>query len=269
MEMNWDLSVFYMGFDDPAFVADMEKLRTLSADGMAILAKKEAADAKLKKLVSHLEIYINVLRKVGMFCQLTMSVNAEDRTAFQNLELESALEVDFQVFLSAARRYIGTVENLEAVIDHDPELKKNGFALLEAREQAAHMLDEGIERWMLRMSLSGGDSFSKLRDQLIGTLTVEMDGQSHPLPYIRGLAFDPDPAVRKKAYEAEIASYKKVALPMAFCLAASRARRSRCAKPGITPISSPSSSSRRAWTGRRSTPCGRPCANPSRILGGT
>lgn len=218
MEMTWDLSVFYKGFDDPAFAADLEKLRAMPESGMGILKQDKGADEKLPEMVAHLERYINTMRRVYMYCELSMSVNAEDQQAFQNLELVSALMVDYEVYFSSCKRYLGTVDNLEGVIAGNPDLQKNAFALLEAREQAKHMLDESIERWMLRMSLSGGDSFSKLRDQLIGTLTVEMDGESYPLPAVRGMASDPDPAVRKKAYEAELKSYQKIALPMAFCL---------------------------------------------------
>ncbi len=218
METTWDLSVFYENFEDPALAADLEKLGTMAESGLAILRQEGGADAKLTAMLGHLEAYHNTLMRAYMYCELSMAENAENKKAFQTLELVSALMVDYEVFISACKRYIGTVENLEAVIEKNPGLKKNGFALLEAREQASHMLEEGMERWMLRMSLSGGDSFSKLRDQLIGTLTVELDGESLPLPAVRGMAFDPDPAVRKKAYEAELASYKKIALPMAFCL---------------------------------------------------
>jgi len=35
---------------------------------------------------------------------------------------------------------------------------------------------------------------------------------------VRGKAYDPDPAVRKDAYEAEIACYKKIEIPMSVCL---------------------------------------------------
>ena len=35
---------------------------------------------------------------------------------------------------------------------------------------------------------------------------------------IRDRAYDADPAVRKDAYDAELASYKKIELPMSFCL---------------------------------------------------
>ena len=218
METTWDLSVYYTGFDDPALAADLAALATMAEDGMAVLKKETDAQTKLTEMVTYLEDYTNKIRRAYAFCELSMTADAENQQAFQTLERVSALSVDYKVFVSACKRHAGTVENLEEILQKDPELAKNGFALLEAREQAAHMLEEGMERWMLRMSLSGGDSFSKLRDQLIGTLMVEMDGESHPLPAIRGMAFDPDPAVRKKAYEAEMKAYPKIALPMAFCL---------------------------------------------------
>jgi len=211
METTWDLSVFYKGFDDPALEADLTKLKTMAAEGEAILKQDKSAEQILLEAIAHLETYLNTLMRVNEFSELTMSVDAENQTAFQVVERVGVLFVDFRIFVSAFQRYVGTVENLEAVVDGHPVLKENGFAILEAREQAKHMLPEDMERWMLRMSLTGADSFSKLRDQLIGTLTVEMDGESYPLPAIRGMAYDPDPVVRKKAYEAELASYKKVA----------------------------------------------------------
>ena len=43
-------------------------------------------------------------------------------------------------------------------------------------------------------------------------------GREIPLSAVRGLAYDADASVRKDAYEAEIASYKKMELPMSYCL---------------------------------------------------
>ncbi len=70
----------------------------------------------------------------------------------------------------------------------------------------------------LRMQLSGGKAFSQLRDKLDATLTVDYRGEELPLSAVRALAYDSDAAVRKEAYEAELASYKKIELPMSFCL---------------------------------------------------
>ena len=68
------------------------------------------------------------------------------------------------------------------------------------------------------MSLSGGRAFSQLRGKLESNQMVEFRGKSYPLAAVRGMAYDGDPSVRKDAYEAEIASYKKIDLPMSYCL---------------------------------------------------
>ncbi|MBR2053632.1 MAG: M3 family oligoendopeptidase, partial [Clostridia bacterium] len=86
------------------------------------------------------------------------------------------------------------------------------------KEAAAHLMDEGVEEWVLKMSLTGGDAFSTLRDKLDATLTVDVNGESMPLSAARGLAYHPDAATRKAAYEGELQSYTKIDIPMAACL---------------------------------------------------
>ena len=218
MEATWDLSVFYAGLDDPALRADIAALREMIPAGGALLKAEQPALPKLEAVVTQLEAIANRFARASMYCQLTLSVEAENREAFRLLEELSALAVDMQVFQSGCVRFVGALPDLEALIAQSPKLTQNAFALRESQREAAHMLPESMEKWMLRMSLSGGDAFQKLRDQLMGTHTVELNGQTLPLPAVRGMANDPDPAVRKAAYEAELAAYPKVALPMAFCL---------------------------------------------------
>ena len=218
METTWDLSVFYRGLNDPALQMDIERLRAQTAEGHLLLEKDLPPVEKLEAIVTHLETLSDTMSKAFMFCQLTLAVEAENREALRTLETLDALSVDAQVFQSACTRWIGSLDTLDALIAQSEKLRTNAFILREAQREAAHMLPESMEKWMLRLSLSGGDAFQKLRDQLMGTLTVTLDGKELPLPAVRGMAYDPDPAVRKKAYEAELAAYPKVALPMAFCL---------------------------------------------------
>ena len=113
---------------------------------------------------------------------------------------------------------MGGIENLEDVIAASEKLQAVAFALREMKKDADHTIPAEIEPWMLQMRLSGGSAFAQLRDKLDSTHTVEYRGQTLPLPAVRGMAYDGDASVRKDAYEAEIASYKKMELPMAYCL---------------------------------------------------
>ena len=218
-EATWDLSVYYQGFDDPALRGDIDTLKRLLAECQALLDADGEPAPKLEGMIGFLEEIANKLYRAFCYCQLTLAVEAENREAFRYFDELSTLYVDVSVLQSACIRYAGTVTDLAAVIASSPRLRENAFVLEEMASRAVYMLPESMEKWMLRMSLSGGDAFSKLRDQLMGTHTVELDGKELPLPAVRGMAYDPDAGVRKRAYEAEIASYAKVALPMAFCLA--------------------------------------------------
>ena len=92
------------------------------------------------------------------------------------------------------------------------------FALREAKREHEHLIPEQIEPWILDMQMSGSNAFSQLRDKLDAGLLVDYRGEQLPLSAVRGLAYDPDPQVRRDAYEAELASYQKIELPMSYCL---------------------------------------------------
>ncbi len=218
MAWDWDLSYLYRGFDDPAFAADLAKLPELNA------AMERAAQAelppreKLEGLLAADDALSATLDRLGSFCQLTLSVDATSETAAQYLDKVMLAYNDYSLLESALIRYVGSLEQLESVIASSPKLTEVAFPLRWMARMSRHMMDEAIEPWMLKMQLSGGSAFSQLRDKLDGTHQVDYRGQALPLAAVRGMAYDPDPAVRKDAYEAELASYKKIELPMSFCL---------------------------------------------------
>ena len=215
---TWDLSVFYQGFDDPALRADIDAIRS-AAEGMESLLAQERPEAeRLEAMVACLEDMTNRLSRAFGYAELTLAADTDNEGALRLMDELSTLMVEVQLCQSRCVRYMGSVSGLEALIESREPLRQNGFILREMARQSAHMLPADMEKWMRRMSLDGGDAFSKLRDRLIGTHTVDLDGKAQPLPAVRGMAYDPDPAVRKAAYEAELASYRKIETPMAFCL---------------------------------------------------
>lgn len=218
MAWDWDLSYLYKGFDDPALADDLARLPGLT-DAMkqaveATLAPKE----KLEALVSADDTLSAVLDRLASFCQLTMSVDATNEKAAQYMDKILLVYNDFSLLESAFSRYVGALDNLDEVVASSPKLSEIGFALRWMAHMSRHMMSEAIEPWMLKMQLSGGNAFSQLRDKLDGTHLVSYRGQELPLAAVRGMAYDADPAVRKDAYEAELASYRKMELPMSFCL---------------------------------------------------
>ncbi|MBO5501854.1 MAG: oligoendopeptidase F, partial [Clostridia bacterium] len=219
MEMTWDLSVFYKSFDDPQLENDIQRVAELSHSAQTIAAENISDTKKLEKMVAASSELSDLLSNLFGFIHLTLATECTNEEALRYQDRLSNMMVDVQLNTSAMVRLVGGIADLEACIASSEVLTQHAFMLRETKEQAEHLLPENMEKWMLRMSLDGAEAFSKMRDRLMGSHTVEMDGKSLPLPAVRGMAYDPDPAVRKAAYEAELASYAKVETPMAFCLA--------------------------------------------------
>lgn len=216
--MNWDLSVLYQGFDDPAFARDLESIGTLTQQLDALTAGDLPPATRLEQAAALSEELSALLDKVGNYAYLSQAADAGNAAAAQAVDKFMHAQIGVKLAHSKLIRDIGGMENLEEIIANSERLQSCAFALREMREQAAHLLPADLEAWMLRMSLSGGDAFSQLRDKLDATHVVSYRGEELPLAAVRAKAYDPDPSVRKDAYEAELASYAKMEIPMSYCL---------------------------------------------------
>lgn len=219
MKTNWDLTVFYKDFDDPEFKDDLARLpKEIDAFTAAIVAPAEDEVEKLVSLVHQEEALSNLFERLSLMIELTLSVDANNKAANAAMAPLMRAVMGSSLASNAFSRYLASLENLDAIIDADDELKARAFALREAAEDAKHQLPEALEKPVLKMQLSGGEAFSQLRDKLDATLLVDYDGKQIPLSAVRALAYDGDADTRRRAYEAELASYKKIELPMSFCL---------------------------------------------------
>lgn len=219
MKTNWDLTVFYKDFDDPEFKDDLARLpKEIDAFTAAIAAPAEDEVEKLVSLVHQEEALSNLFERLSLMIELTLSVDANNKAANAAMAPLMRAVMGSSLASNAFSRYLASLENLDAIIDADDELKARAFALREAAEDAKHQLPEALEKPVLKMQLSGGEAFSQLRDKLDATLLVDYAGKQIPLSAVRALAYDGDADTRRRAYEAELASYKKIELPMSFCL---------------------------------------------------
>ena len=219
MKTNWDLTVFYKDFDDPEFKDDLARLpKEIDAFTAAIAAPAEDEVRKLVSLVHQEEALSCLFERLSMMIELNFAVDANNKPANAALAPLMRAYMDSSLAANAFSRYLASLDNLDAIIDADDELKARAFALREAAENAKHQLPEALEKPVLKMQLSGGEAFSHLRDKLDATLLVDYDGKQIPLSAVRALAYDGDADTRRRAYEAELASYKKIELPMSFCL---------------------------------------------------
>ena len=220
MNGTWDLSVFYNGFDDPRIEGDFARIDALIPQMKELLAGGGDAVTVLTQYADLDEELETLFDKLSSFASLTLATEASNASAMQLMDRVMQLSVSAELLGSAFSRYLGAMsaEALETAIASSDKLQAIAFYLRRSRDAARHNPAPEIEEWLLRMSLDGASAFSTLRDQLDATVTVDYRGEQLPLSAVRGKAEDPDPQVRRDAYLAELASYKKIEIPMAACL---------------------------------------------------
>ena len=216
---QWDLSYLYQSFEDPAFRRDLDSLKQDGENIQKLLDSDlpEEKD-KLERLMQAREALTAKLDRLGNYISCTLAVDATNQAANLADDQLMAAYTALEPLFSGITRFVAGMKDLEGAIAGSETLSACAFALREMKENAAHLIPDQLEPWILEMQLSGGSAFSQLRDKLDSTLTVDYRDEKLPLAAVRGMAYDPDPAVRKEAYDAEIAAYAKIELPMSYCL---------------------------------------------------
>ena len=94
--------------------------------------------------------------------------------------------------------------------------------LSKAKTRAAHLMTPSEETLASELNVSGGGAWAKLHGDVASQLAIplELAGEQRVLSMsmVRNLAYDADRDVRKRAYEAELAGWQRVAVPLAAAL---------------------------------------------------
>ena len=220
MNTEWSLEVYYKGYEDPAFAEDFELLqKNAQALETALGQAREQDDVQgLVTVLEAKEAYAKVLFKLNEYLGLRNSVDTTDGKTLDYIGRLYKINASTAKAQSAMDKYIAGVADLEACIAAHPLLTEYAFLLRNTKKKAVHLFSDEMEAMISRMNLTGGNAWSRLFDYLTSTLKVDYDGEQITLPAVRNLANDPDGAVRKKAYEAELASYAKIEGSIAYAL---------------------------------------------------
>ena len=220
MNEVWNLDPIYKGFDDPAFGADMETLKAEAAN-IQVLADQLATMEPLvglKKGIALQERFSELLGKLALYASLRQSANTKDSAAGSQMGRIMGLYSSVAAPFAAFKEWASKLPNLMELVEGDCELKDYTFLFKNMAESSRYLLPGVGEAVMAKMSLSGGDAWSEMQQYLTSTVPVSYRGTTTNLSSIRNLAYDPDPQVRKDAYEAELACYDRIKDAVAYAL---------------------------------------------------
>ena len=220
MYNEWSLDIFYKGLDDAAFASDMAKLEETVALCKATVPTLNYDDTAkaLRQMVDLKETLYLTARRLTGYLGLRRATNSADSQVSGPMTKIQMLLASLARENVAFEKFVGGIENIDAVIADDEVLSQYRFYFGEIKESVSHNLSDEAEDVFAKMNISGGRAWGDLVSYLTSTLEVDYKGETVTLSHIRGLAESDDPTVRREAYEAELASYRKVKDSIAFSL---------------------------------------------------
>lgn len=219
MNGEWSLEKLYKGFDDPAFAEDEKKLAELIEKLDAFSKDPQGTPTEVLKTGVGLFRDIEYMAsKLFSFASLRQSVNTSDTEASAACGRLYQLTAGIAGPNARLTTYIAGLEDVDAIIESDPLLKEHSFFLHNIRENSKHILSPETEQAISLYEVSGSGAWSDLQSYLTSIVPVEYKGEKTNLSDIRNKAYDPDPEVRKEAYEAEIKAYDRIKDAIAYSL---------------------------------------------------
>lgn len=217
---TWSLDVLYSGFDDPKFLSDVKKTDEFIQKYEEYAASLGLKDEKttLTEILQLNEAYAEHIHTLFNYCALRQNsdtTNPDCPSYLGQLMQKNNATTKASTLME---KYIAGVADLDAVIEDDPFLTEYSYYLHEIQKASKYLLSEDVEEALSKMDVSGGSAWSDLQSNLTSIVKVDYNGEETTLSGIRNMAYDPNPEVRKKAYEAELAAYDKIKDAVAFAL---------------------------------------------------
>jgi pepF/M3 family oligoendopeptidase len=235
---HWDLSNIYPGLDSEELTQSSHRLESQIQELDRYLSHHQIAQggpvpedpATLAGVIGGYLDRMNAMHRLGDTLRYyvyafvtTDSYNTTARRTMSELEtLFICLERQEVLF----RGWIGTIaeqpDALEAALAEKGSASDHAFHLHETAEQSQYMMSVAEETLASELALSGARAWEKLQGVVISQLKVplEQDGQVETLPItvVQTMRTRPEEAIRRRAYEAELAGWESVREPLAACL---------------------------------------------------
>jgi pepF/M3 family oligoendopeptidase len=122
--------------------------------------------------------------------------------------------------------WIGSVNETEGALKmaaaNSTVVQRHDFYLRETAEQSRYLMSEAEESLAAELATSGANAWGRLQGVVTSQVqaSFQHDGKVENLPItvIQNFYHDPDEAVRRQAYETEVAAWESVREPLAACM---------------------------------------------------
>lgn len=235
---HWDLTSVYRSLDSKKFKGDLERFKELLDDLDGYISDKDIAlegtvpgdPAALADTIGGYLDRMNEVLRIGTTLEYytygfisTDSYNTSAKRVLSELQVLNVRSDRQSVFFEG---WLGMVAKdqsaLDAALQLEGSAKDHAFYLRKTAESSRYMMSEAEETLASELSLSGGGAWEKLHGTITSQVKVpfEQKGEMEELPIavIQNMFTSPDPEIRRRAYEAEVAAWERMREPLAACM---------------------------------------------------
>ncbi len=212
MDGIWDTARLYTSLDDPEYLSDTREAQSrVEAAKAAVEAEfdgvrtdwPETAFAAIDALERATEAHARPSVYVELLCLADSGDEAVQAQKYHLAEIKAELDI-------ASDRLAERLLSLNDLVRvaADPRAARYAFYFTQLEKERPHALPQALSACVHRMQATGGHAFAQLRSQTETHAECELalsgETKKLPLPAVRALQADPDPRVRRRAFEAEI-----------------------------------------------------------------
>lgn len=229
---HWDVSTVYPSLESPEFAAGFRETVQAIHDLGALFDEEHiqqretpAVDATtvatFERIISGYNDVITRARTLSAYISSFVSTDSRDATAQAR---QSELRLQFVALAQLGTRFTAWIGSLDvdALLAQSEVARAHEWLLRKTKIEAGHLMSPAEETLAAELNLSGGSAWARLHGDVSSQLDVpvELEGETRHLTMsaVRNLGSDPDRTVRRRAFEAELAAWERVAVPMAAAL---------------------------------------------------
>jgi pepF/M3 family oligoendopeptidase len=226
---RWNLDIIFPGPSSPEFRAALDAVARQTADlaarfdrhGVGSRQSGAIAAPVFEEIVDRYNALLDDAYQIEgyLFCLVAADVRDEAAQAAAGEWRQRKVELG-----RLAPRFTAWVGGLDrdALAARSETARAHASALQRLQQAAGHLMAPGEEDLAAALGPSGAAAWMALRDDLAGRAmaTIELDGvvQELPLSEIDNLAYHPEREVRRRAFEADAATARALAVPFSAAL---------------------------------------------------
>lgn len=222
---TWDLTPFFPSLESSEFSSAFQNVIG-RIEAFASLLESQSISKSSPVQASDAEQFDRLVQEwnsLSAEVQLVEAFIAGYTTVDTTNELAEEFDGRLSPHMATLSRLGRTVEAWVGTRDFDSlkaakEFDGHAYWAEKCKTTAIHTMSDAEEDLASALKPSASSAWVKLHSDVTSQLSVPFRGENLPMTVVRNLAYDPDAATRKEAYEAELKTWKTVEIPCAAAM---------------------------------------------------